>query len=308
MDAKTRAPRRWWPRRSAAMLAVVLVAALVVVGIAVPAVIAYRLYPVRVQLDDDPGRHGLGYAAVSFASPLDGAPLKGWYLPAPHSTGRAVVVAAGIDNNRLAGGITPRLAPALLAAGFDVLAFDLRGEGESGGAPVTFGAREQWDVLGAVQEARSRGAQHVGVLGFSLGAASAILAAARSPEIDALVIDSGFFDLPEMLTRAMEDQYHLPGPLAAYGLLAYRLLSGTDPADVSPGRVIDEISPRPILLIQGTADETFPTSDSERLLAAAGGSTARLWLVPGGAHARSYFADPVGYARRVTAFFVDALR
>lgn len=304
MNARVRAQRRWRPGRALAALVV----AVVVVGVIVPAVIAYRLYPARAPVDDDPGRHGLSYEAISFASLLDGAPLSGWFMPSPNPTGRAIVIAPGIDNNRLENGITLRLAPALLAAGFDVLAFDLRGEGESGGAPITFGAREQWDVLGAVKEAKARGAGRVGVLGFSLGAASAILAAARSVEIDALVADSGFFDLEEMLTREMEGRYHLPGPLAAYALLDYRLLSGTDPSDVQPGLVIGDIAPRPILLIHGTADGTFPTSDSERLLAAAGGSAAQLWLVPGAGHTQSYFADPVEYGRRVTDFFVEALR
>lgn len=304
MDARVRAQRRWRPGRALAALVV----AVVVVGVIVPAVIAYRLYPARAPVDDDPGRHGLSYEAISFASLLDGAPLSGWHMPSPNPTGRAIVIAPGIDNNRLENGITLRLAPALLAAGFDVLAFDLRGEGESGGAPITFGAREQWDVLGAVKEAKARGAGRVGVLGFSLGAASAILAAARSVEIDALVADSGFFDLEEMLTREMEGRYQLPGPLAAYALLDYRLLSGTDPSDVQPGLVIGDIAPRPILLIHGTADETFPTSDSERLLAAAGGSAAQLWLVPGAGHTQSYFADPVEYGRRVIDFFVAALR
>ena len=305
MDAKVRAHRRWRPWRAVGALVVVV---LVVVGAAVPAVIAYRLHPARVPVDDDPGRHGLSYEAISFASLLDGAPLSGWYLSSPKSTGRAIVVAPGIDNNRLQSGITLRLAPALLGAGFDVLAFDLRGEGESGGAPITFGAREQWDILAAVKEAKARGAERVGVLGFSLGAASAILAAARSREIDALVVDSGFFNLEEMLTREMEGRYHLPGPLVAYALLDYRLLSGTDPSEVAPGLVIGDIAPRPILLIHGTADETFPTSDSERLLVAAGGSAAQLWLVPGGRHTGSYFADPVGYERRVIDFFSEALR
>ena len=307
MDAAVRARRRWRAGRALAAAAVAGAVAVAVVGVGVPAVIAVRLHPFRVPVDDDPGRHGLGYESISFASPLDGVPLRGWYMPSPNPAGRAIVIAPGIDNNRLENGITLRFAPALLAAGFDVLAFDLRGEGESGGAPITFGAREQWDVLGAVKEAKARGARRVGVLGFSLGAASAILAAARSADIDALVADSAFFGLEEMLAREMESRYHLPGPLAAYALLDYRLLSGTDPGDVRPGLVIGDIAPRPILLIHGLADETFPTSDSERLLAAAGGSAARLWLVPGGSHTRSYFADPVGYERRVIDFFVAAL-
>lgn len=281
---------------------------LVVTAIVVPVGLMYhRLHPERVALDDDPGRHGIVYQAVSFASPLDGVPLSGWYMTSPHSTGRAIVIVPGLDNNRLVSGIALRLAPGLLAAGFDVLTFDLRGEGESGGVPITFGAREQWDVLGAVGEAQAHGDRRVGVLGFSLGAASAILAAARSPEIAGIVADSSFADWTETLTRELAGADHLPAPVVAYGLALYRLLSGTDPNDVAPVRVVGAIAPRPVLIIQGTADETIPVSDSERLLVAAGVPTAERWLVPGGRHAESYFVDEREYLSRVTTLFASAM-
>jgi fermentation-respiration switch protein FrsA (DUF1100 family) len=212
----------------------------------------------------------------------------------------------GIDNNRLVSGVALRLAPSLLAAGFDVLTFDLRGEGESGGEPITFGAREQWDVLGAVREVQARGAGRVGVLGFSLGGASSILAAARSPDIAALVVESSFADLTQVFTRQLADGYRLPPPVVDYGLSLYRWLSGTDPADVSPVGVIGAIGPRPVLIVQGTADATVPVTDSDRLLAAAAPGTER-WLVPGGRHAESYYADEAGYASRVTGFFSAAM-
>ncbi len=287
----------------------ILASALVVVvlGLLFPVGLMYaRLYPGRVALDDDPGRHGLRYDPVSFTSPLDGTSLSGWYLPSSHPSGRAVVIAPGIDDNRLAGGITLKLAPSLLAAGYDILAFDLRGEGESGDGPITFGAREQSDIIGAVEEARMRGAQHVAVLGFSLGAASAIVAAAHSPTIDAVIADSAFADLTETLTRELEDEDHVPPPLAAYGLALYRLMSGTDPAEVAPEKDIADIAPRQVLLIHGDADQTVPLGDSQRLLAAAG-PIAERWVVPGGRHAECYHADPSGYTARLLAFLASTL-
>ena len=292
-------------RRRVAALAVI---ALIAVSVVVPVGLMYRrLHPDRVPVDDDPGRHGIGYAPVSFVSPIDRASLEGWYMASPHPTGRAIVIAPGLDNNRLVSGIALRLAPGLLAAGFDVLTFDLRGEGESGGQPITFGAREQSDVLGAVREARAHGDSRVGVLGFSLGGASAILAAASSPEIDAVVAESSFADLTDTLTRELEDRDHLPAPIAAYGLALYRALSGTDPAGVSPERAIAAIAPRPILLIQGP-----PMRRSRKRTATVSSSPRRPRRPPagwsrGGRHAESYFADEAGYLDRVASFFDTAM-
>jgi len=289
------------------LLAVVAVATFIIGVVAPGALMCQRVYPGRVPIDDDPARHGLTFEPIEFESLLDGTRLSGWYLPAPVPTGRAVVVVPGIDDNRLQSGITLRLAPALLEAGLDVLAIDLRGEGDSGPGPITFGAREQWDVLAAVEEARDRGAVGVAVLGFSLGAGATILAAARSTEIDALVTDSAFVDLEETFGRELERFYRLPPSVIPYVLGWYRLWSGTDTAEVSPGSVIAAISPRPILLIHGAADATIPATDSERLLQLAASPTADLWIVPGGEHARSYFADTAGYAERLVEFLQRAL-
>ena len=276
--------------------------------IVVPVGLMYRrLHPDRLAVDDDPGRHGIAYQDVAFTSPLDGVPLRGWYMPSPHPTGRAIVIVPGIDNNRLVSGIALRLAPGLLAAGFDVLTFDLRGEGDSGGDMITFGVREQWDVLGAVAEAQARGARRVGVLGFSLGGASSILAAARSQDIAAVVVDSTFADWTDTLTRELGETDHLPAPAVAYGLALYRLLSGTEPGEASPVRAIGAIAPRPILIIHGTADQTVPVSDSERLLIAAGASTTKRWLVRDGRHNESYFVDEREYLTRVATLFAGAM-
>ena len=79
---------------------------------------------------------------------------------------------------------------------FSVLLFDLRARGESGGNRSSKGDREQWDLLGAIDYVEARGipVEHIGLLGFSLGAGVAILAAAQEPRIPAIVSDSGFTD------------------------------------------------------------------------------------------------------------------
>lgn len=288
-------------------LIAVLTAALLVVAVVLPPALVYlRLHPARHPLEDDPARHSLAYADVTFDSPLDGARIRGWRLQSPVPTGRAVVVVPGIDDDRLVGGITLRLAPALLAAGYDVLAIDLRAEGESESAMQTFGAGEQWDVVGAVAMARRLGADRVAVLGFSLGGASALLAAARDPSVDAVVADSAFAELRDVIVHELTVNDRLPGPAADYGLLLFRAMSGVDPATVSPVTAIAAID-RPVLLVHGDADGTVPVGDSERLLRAAGGSASR-WVVPGGTHARSYFIDPAAYTARLLAFLDRSLR
>ncbi len=288
-------------------VALAAVAGIAVCALAASAgVIYWRVHPPRVAVGDNPGRHGLSFEDVSFVSGSDGTTLRGWYLPAPRQSGRAVVIAHGIDDDRLVSGITLRLAPDLLAAGFDVLAFDLRASGESGGDEITFGARESGDVLGAVAEARRHGASSVAVLGFSQGGAAAILAAARSRSIDAVATDSAFAALEPTLRRQAEGYYRLPPPLAGLVLSLFAPIAGFDPATIRPVDAIAAVAPRPVLIIQGQADATVDPADAERLQMAAGPSAA-LWMVPGADHIRAYVVDPAAYTQRLLEFLRMAL-
>lgn len=279
----------------------------VVLGlVVVPVKLMYdQTHPSKVPLTDSPALHGLAFSAISFASPLDGMTLRGWYLPAPRPTGRTIVIAPGISDNRQVSGITLSLAPALLDAGFDVLAFDFRAEGESDGDTQSFGVREQEDVLGAVAFARNRGARHVAVIGYSMGAASAILAAVRSPDIEAVVADLAFADLRTTIERRMQS-IGFPQFLASYGRILFGVLSGTDPAAAVPMDVVASVAPRPMLFIAGTGDTFVPATDGEAL-AVRGGPSADFWLVPGAAHVGSFAVDPAQYIARVVAFFEASL-
>ena len=297
-----RRPRRWM-RGHWRGLAVLLIAIVLLLPVGVMWV---RVHPPRTPLDDDPGHHGLGYEDVSFASPLDGTILRGWYVPAPQSTGRTVVIAPGIDSNRLVGGISLPLAVALVADGFDVLAFDMRAQGTSEGDTLSFGAREQDDVLGAVAAARAHGARHVAVIGFSMGTAAAMLAAARTPDIEALVLDSAFADLPATLENEFRATWHMPAPGVAYAMFLYQVMSGTDPATVVPADAIGALASRPLLFIAGADDRTVMPADGESMAATAG-TTAAYVLVPGAGHVGAYFVDPPAYSARIRAFLAAAM-
>ncbi len=204
------------------------------------------------------------------------------------------------------GGISLRLAASLVGDGFAVLAFVLRDQGTSDGDTLFFGAREQHDVAGAVAVARARGARHVAVIGFSMGAAAAMLTAARSPDIEALVLDSVFADLRETLGTGIGTAFHVPGPVVAYTLFLYGVLSGTDPTAVVPADIVGVLATRPLLFIAGAEDRTVKPSDSASMARAAG-PNAEYVLVPGAGHVGAFFADPSAYIGRVRALLAAAL-
>jgi uncharacterized protein len=267
------------------------------------------LHPERDPLTTNPGRGGLPYEEVRFPSASKAAPveLSGWLIPAEGLPKGVVLLCHGRGANREA--VLPH-AFYLRKAGFTCLLFDFRAFGESGGDTSTIGLYESEDVLGAVAFVKGRpelSGLPLGALGVSMGGASVILAAGRSPEIRAVVADCPF----ATLTRAMRQRFRaLLGP--AYGILYVpvrffgQTALGVNSDDVSPLNAVRNFGDRPLFLIHGTADLTILPEDS-RLLHDAAPGPRELWLIPGVSHARAFSTHEREYRERVTAFFTKNL-
>ncbi|HEX8966798.1 MAG TPA: alpha/beta hydrolase [Chloroflexota bacterium] len=287
-------------------------AALVVAGLAyggASAVIIERVTrAVRTPIDGTPADLGLGYESVVFESATDRVRLRGWYLPAQGR--RAIIFVHGIDKNRWdSWEHIPQKARMFVEHGFDVLAFDLRGHGESGGERLGFGWLERRDVQGAVAFVQQRGipAGRIGLQAHSYGAAVGLLSAGIVPDIGGVVADSGFADVRSLVERELQLRGFPPIFAAGISLGANRLY-GISLDDIAPENQVWRIAPRPVLFIHGTADERIPVDNSYRLYAAARNPAAELWIVPAAAHVQAFTVDPEVYSERVLAFFDRSLR
>ena len=108
-----------------------------------------------------PASLGLQFKYVTFPSREDQVQLKGWFIPGVLPDGnltakRTIIMVHGTRTNRAdkdAGLL--KLSGELARHGFAILAFDMRGTGESPAAPLSLGYFEQRDVLGAVDFLRS---------------------------------------------------------------------------------------------------------------------------------------------------------
>ena len=281
----------------------ILIGLLAIIGYA--ALVGHKLTVMeRVSVGGHPSILGLRWEDVTFPSRGDEVTLSGWYLPTGEDD-RCIVLIQGTDHHRNSPGISAlQLGRDLVDRGFSVLLFDFRARGESGGHRSSEGDREQWDVLGAIDFVASRDipVEHIGLLGFSLGAGVAILVAARAPRIPAVVSDCGFLDYMMDLRRLSLGPFHLPSWFAIFVVLAGRLLFSTDFRKVRPAQVVKGIS-QPIFFIHGEDDPVISADETVQLHSISDNQEDRIWIVPGAEHVNAYRKMPQPYVGRVSAFF-----
>jgi fermentation-respiration switch protein FrsA (DUF1100 family) len=170
----------------------------------------------------------------------DGIKLAAWYTPSEN--GALILVAHGYNANR------PEDIYALFAQhGYGVLAWDFRAHGQSGGDISTLGYYEQLDVEAALDYALAQpDVKHIGAWGGSMGAATVVLTAAKRTEIEAVVADSAYPSLEDVMRLNMPIKFMQP-----FMLFFGEKLSASELDQVRPVDEIGKISPRAVFIIDG---------------------------------------------------------
>jgi alpha-beta hydrolase superfamily lysophospholipase len=203
-----------------------------------------------------------------------GVDLKGWRCRASGDRRGTLVYLHGVADNRgSAAGVVGRFVP----RGFDVVAYDSRAHGDSGGDVCTYGFFEKQDLRRVLD---TIGDGPIVVIGASLGAAVALQEAPDDRRVGAVVAAETFADLRTVATERAPF-FFTPGIIRRAFDLAEQ--QGHFQVDaVSPVIAAARIT-APVLLVHGDADADTPPEHSRRVFAALDGPK-RLILVPGAQH------------------------
>ncbi len=280
---------RRWPRRALIAVVVVLVAALAAFGWLGQRMAYGYLHPRRVLPSSSPAAFGIDYQDVTLTT-SDGVSLAAWYTPPQN--GIVVLAAHGHASARLAD------VHAMFAShGYGVLSWDFRAHGASGGEFTSLGYYEQRDVAAAFDYARAQpDVAHVAIWGQSMGAATAILAAAEQPAIEAVIADSAYTSLSETIDTAVPIAILRPfiRPFA-------EAEAGVSADTVRPIDAVARLAPRPVFLIDNELDDVVPPHSGQRLYDAAGDPKV-YWLIRGAGHVGGRLLEPDEYETRVLEF------
>lgn len=266
-------------------------------------------HPDKKPVDDDPSQHGIAYEEFEVMSNLDQTRLSGWVMETSDAPKGVIVMAHGYEENRLQDNV-PALAltKSLLEENYHVVLFDFRNSGLSDKSLTTVGFHEKEDLISVVQYVEETYPEiPIGVLGFSMGATTALIAAEQEPLIEAIVADSPFSDMGDYLSANLSVWSELPDfPFTAIIMNTLPFLTGIDIDQVSPRESIKNIQ-APVMLIHGDGDAAIPYQNSEEIMSNSTGENITFWNPSGVGHVRGYSVYPEEYTSRVIQFFEQSL-
>ncbi|UCD08546.1 MAG: alpha/beta fold hydrolase [Dehalococcoidales bacterium] len=178
----------------------------------------------------------------------------------------------------------PLLAEQVCSRGYAVFIFNFGGAGTSGGNLDMMGWTRDLDaVINYLYDRPEIGTSFFVLLGFSAGAAVSVYTAAHDSRVTAVIACScpaefGFLDPESALERfrrigTIRDK-NFPESVSAWAE-GFR--------KVSPIDCIQNISPRPVVIIHGEEDNVVPISHAHRLIDRSG-EPRSLFNVPGAGH------------------------
>jgi len=268
----------------------------------------FIIIPPKINLVQTPENFGLPKEDISFIT-KDKIRLSGWFVE------RVSVRRGG------AGAAAPPRALILLHSypfnkadllplardlynDFSILLFDMRYFGTSDGKYTTFGIKERYDVSAAAEFLEYRGYEKIGIFGYSLGGAVAIIAASEEQKIDAVASYGAFSNIIMVGKESFQGLSILTDPfIELFGVFA-RPLFGAWPQTLSPEHAASKIKV-PVFIVHAKTDKEIPFSHALRLKdALINNPDARFYFLETGLHGEL----PVDIGSRLKIFFNETLR
>ena len=249
----------------------------------------------------------LGIPFVNITYQVEGGNADAWYVEGSSDTWMVFVHGKGAPKNEAL-----RLLPLALDRGYHAMVIEYRNDP---GAPpdpsgtYQYGVTEWKDVAAATRHARSNGGRNVIIVGYSMGGSNVLSFLLESPlraHAAAVILDSPVLNLGSTIDHAAS-QTHLPlTPVTvpqslttvAKWIAGWRYgIDWNDTDYVTRSRGLQT----PVLIIQGSGDETVPSEPAEEL-GRLRPDVVTLSAPPGVGHVLGWNADPDGYEATITTF------
>jgi len=234
----------------------------------------------------NPARMGLVCEDVELKTD-DGVRLSAWWMPNGKPGRAPVVVLHGL------GASKAHMIDYILLSqelGNPTLAIDFRGHGDSDPSLTSIGFYESRDAEAAMRYVRERGVGDPVLWGTSMGAVSALLAAAKDGSAAGVIADAPFDTYRNTILHHAQLMYGLSEyPLVALAFPMIESRARFRIADVDSLQAAGRIH-APLLVLAGEKDERMPIPVVRSVYDKAAGPK-EFWIIPGEGHENRGFGQ-----------------
>ncbi|MGD6994149.1 alpha/beta hydrolase [Sutcliffiella horikoshii] len=226
--------------------------------------------------------------------------IYGEMFDVPGST-RYMIFSHGVTQNTLN---SIKYMNIFLERGWNVVLYDHRRHGKSGGKTTSYGFYEKHDLKAVVDWVREHAGSEatIGIHGESMGAATLLMYAGGIEDgADFYIADCPFSDLEEQLTYRLKADFKIPKQLVMPIANTFlRIRDKYSIRDVSPINVIENIE-NPVLFIHSEPDDFIPIMMTQQLFEKKKGKK-QLYVARNGMHAMSYTENREEYEKAIDEF------
>ncbi|MFT8823888.1 MAG: alpha/beta hydrolase [Liquorilactobacillus mali] len=233
--------------------------------------------------------------------------LHAAYVPAKEKTEKTIIVAHGYQENHKDMASYIRMFHEL---GYNVLAPDDRGAGESQGKYIGFGWPDRLDYVKWIRKVIAKNGENseIGLFGVSMGGATVMMVSGEKlpKQVKAIVEDAGYSSIESELTYELKARFNLPKePLITTAAWYTDFKAGFN---FKVGSSLKQLRKNklPIYFIHGGEDTFVPTKMVYQNYAATKG-TKKIWVAAKAGHAMTYYDYPTEYQKKISHFFTEYL-
>jgi len=235
-----------------------------------------------------------------------GYPIKGWFVKGTEKN-RFIIISHGVTQNKLN---SIKYMKLFLKRDWNVLLYDHRRHGETGGKTTSYGHYEKFDLESVVTWVKEKYGENstIGIHGESMGAVTTLLYAGMIEDgADFYIVDCPFSDFEAQLKYLLKVDYKIPAPLVLpFANIFLKLRDGYSIKDVSPVSVIQNIK-NPVLFIHSAKDDYILPEMTMELYKMKEGPKQML-IAERGKHAYSFADNKEAYEKVIDDFFANYVR
>lgn len=230
-----------------------------------------------------------------------GYQLQAYYFKNKAETNKFIVMAHGHTYTHHG---CLKYARMMMGHGYNVVLYDERFHGNSGGKFTSLGHYEKDDLYTVISDTIDRFGKEifVGTYGESMGATTVLLEAKMDSRVKFVVSDCAFSDLEALIKELLWKKYHVPTyPFYYFSVIMFNIFSKAKMSGISPIKAIKDINV-PIMFAHGIDDDFISYQHTQKLYDAYKGKKILFLANNNAYHAGSYHKDQKNYEKTINEF------